>query len=59
MKATCAWCGKDLGYECKAGNEPDSCGARECERKLRYMAGAEDDRIRDLAERDGFERYRH
>ena len=59
MRATCEWCGKDLGYERKPGDQPDSCGASECNRQLRYMAGAEEDRLREQAERDHFGRYRH
>lgn len=61
MKATCAWCGKDLGYERERHRdaEPDSCGSRDCERGLRNMFGVEEERIREEAERDNFDRYRH
>lgn len=59
MKATCAWCGKDLGYDRKCSNEPESCGARECEREIRRILEADRMDRENRAEYDEYERYRH
>lgn len=56
--AVCEWCGEDLGYDARPGDQPESCGKRECERGLRDMMGQEEAEARERAEADGYERYR-
>lgn len=58
MKAVCAWCGEDLGYERKVGDEPESCGSRECEKEIRRLLQEEEAELRERAEYDRYQRYR-
>ena len=58
MRATCGYCGKDLGYEKRGNDFPDSCGSTECERNLRSLYEEDLAQARDRAEYDEYERYR-
>jgi hypothetical protein len=57
MKATCEYCGKDLGYEKKFMDGPDTCGDPECNRFLRQCFQGELADRRYRAEQDDYERY--
>lgn len=54
----CHNCGEELGvYERYNGDEPECCGAAECQRELRYQLQAEEADRRDRAEEDHYGRY--
>jgi len=55
--ATCAWCGKDLGYERKFRDEPELCGAADCNRGIERTYEMNRAERRDRAKADDFERY--
>lgn len=57
-KQHCAYCGKDLGVYYSPNLNEESCGAKECEREIRYMNRQAEAEIRERAEADDYSRYR-
>ncbi len=54
----CDYCGEELGVYEGFSREPKSCGKRECERYLRDTIAEEEDRVRNRADQDHYDRYR-
>lgn len=51
----CAWCGEELGVYDGRYDEPESCGAPECNREVRGMyEQMREEAHRDLDERMGW-----
>lgn len=48
----CAYCGSEIGVYVKYYNDPDTCGATECERYVREEAQAARDEAHEQLDRD-------
>jgi hypothetical protein len=53
----CFYCGEELGVYNSWPGDIESCGAKDCERELKYQLQAEREERMYEAERDDFNRY--